>query len=153
MQELLNVQVSSVVRNSEVGAPVLILKPIESCSCSYVPIFIGENEAHVIELFLDNVILPRPLSHDLIGNLLNFANIEVQEVIIKSMEKDVYFADLVLINNEGEKMIVDCRPSDAIIIALKTSCNIRVSKDIVQGNIVRDYLSLILQEDYNHSLC
>lgn len=95
-----------------------------------LPIFIGSAEAAAISRYLDGVHTPRPMTHDLIGNLLDIFAGQLERVIISDFRDSIYFALLVI--RVGDKVIrVDARPSDAIAVALKQGAPIDVERKVL----------------------
>jgi len=116
---------------SSVGANsyVIVLQSIESSNLSF-PIVIGSQEAQSISIFIEGISIKRPLTHDLIYQILLSTNTELEFVEITSFKDGIFFAELHLINN-NENTIVDARPSDAIAIAIRFKKEIRISTDLL----------------------
>ena len=93
-------------------------------------IFIGAPEAASIKIALDDEITPRPLTHDLFVLALERLNVSVTRVVLTHIASGTYFAELVLMP-DGEEVIVSSRPSDAIAIALRASCPIYASDELI----------------------
>ena len=85
----------------------------------YLPIWIGSPEADAIAVKLQDVSVPRPLTHDLLGSIINTLGATVEHVVVSDLANDTFFAKLVLTLGSGDKSEVDCRPSDAIAIAVR----------------------------------
>jgi bifunctional DNase/RNase len=96
---------------------VVILKERESDR--YLPIWIGSPEAEAIAVKLQNVTPPRPLTHDLVGLVISTLGAAVDHVVVHDLANDTFFAKLVLQVTDGASKEVDCRPSDAIAIAVR----------------------------------
>jgi bifunctional DNase/RNase len=109
-------------------APVLFLKDLEKEL--YLPIWIGELEASSIELAVDNKVPPRPLTHDLMSAILSQLGVHVSKVVIDRLESSTYFAKMYL-DSDGRTIEVDCRPTDAIALALRKNVKIYVSEDLM----------------------
>ncbi len=110
------------------GAYALIL--IEENGDRRIPIIIGGFEAQAIVIKLENLDPPRPLTHDLFKKFADEFNISVIEVMIYKLEEGVFFSKLVCNNGEKEYSI-DSRTSDAVAIALRFSCPIFITEDIL----------------------
>lgn len=95
-----------------------------------LPIIIGSSEAQSIALELENIKPPRPLTHDLIKNMLEFFEATIHEVLIDDLKDGVFFAKIVVELN-GIRSSIDSRPSDAIALAVRTHCDIYVSEQIM----------------------
>ena len=96
---------------------VVILK--ERDSDRYLPIWIGSPEADAIAVKLQDVSVPRPLTHDLLGQVITTLGASVAHVIVSDLSNDTFFAKLVLKLTDGTQTEVDCRPSDAIAVAVR----------------------------------
>ena len=108
--------------------PVVILKDMDGSH--YLPILIGPFEATAIALALESAPVPRPLSHDLMRNILDSLETTLEQVVIHDIKDSTFFAKLVLRTN-GELQEIDARPSDGIALALRMQSPIYVSDKIV----------------------
>ena len=118
------------VRIDVVGqSPVVIL--MDKDGKKVLPIWIGLPEAHAIDKELQNVSSPRPMTHDLLHSILTQTQVKVKEVKIVTLKDNTYFAALFLLLNK-ERIEVDARPSDAIILALKSKAPILVATKIME---------------------
>jgi hypothetical protein len=108
--------------------PVVILKDMDGSH--YLPILIGPFEATAIALALEGAPVPRPLSHDLMRNILETLNANLEQVVIHDIRDSTFFAKLVVRTN-GELQEIDARPSDGIALALRVQAPIFVSDKIV----------------------
>jgi len=99
----------------------------------FVPIYIGPAEAMSIQMELDNRQPPRPMTHDLIADILHKLDIQIVKVTVNDVDKLLYYATLHLKGEHGEGATqeVDARPSDAIALALRAQCGIWVSDKVV----------------------
>jgi len=122
------VTVDSIMYDLVNKTPVVILK--ENNGDRYLPILIGMYEASAIEMGLKNIPFPRPMTHDLLTHILDRLQRSVEFIHITHIEESTFYANLVLYN-EGEKIEVDARPSDAIAIALRTKAPILVNEEIL----------------------
>jgi hypothetical protein len=104
--------------------PVVVLKDIEGTR--RLPIWIGITEAQSIAMELEGKTPPRPLSHDLLRNILDQLNISVQRVVINDLQDSTFFAVISLQTKRGVKEI-DSRPSDALALAARTKAPIFVT--------------------------
>ena len=96
----------------------------------YLPIWIGPNEADAIALKLQDVSVPRPLTHDLLGTVIGSLGASVNHIIVSDLSNDTFYAKIVLQLN-GSEMEVDSRPSDAIALAVRTQCPIYVDNGVL----------------------
>ena len=96
---------------------VVILK--QRATDRYLPIWIGSPEADAIAVKLQDVSVPRPLTHDLMGSVISTLGATVNRVVVTDLSNDTFYAKLVLDLPDGGEVEVDCRPSDAIAIAVR----------------------------------
>lgn len=130
---MLRMKVKVVGVDRETMLPVVILT--DSAEESYVPLVIGPAEANAIALVLENVDVPRPLTHDLLLNSILALGATVDRAILTDLADDVYYAELHFLQ-EGKTVRVDCRPSDAIALALRAGAPIFVEEKIVAKAVV-----------------
>ncbi|MFO7869988.1 MAG: bifunctional nuclease family protein [Kiritimatiellia bacterium] len=95
-----------------------------------LPIFIGASEAQAIALKMKGVDLPRPLTHDLLKNALDFLECRLHRVEVSDLKDNTFYARLIL-ERDGSEMEMDSRPSDAIALALRTSAPIYVAEHVM----------------------
>jgi bifunctional DNase/RNase len=107
---------------------IVILKEINSDR--YLPIWIGPYEAEAITLSLQDVEVARPLTHDLLRNVLTDLGAQVTRINITELRENVFFARIVLQVN-GEEMSIDSRPSDALALAVRVHVPVYVAEEIM----------------------
>jgi len=120
-------RVVNIFLDKDTGAPVVLLKDVHGDDI--LPIVIAPLEASMIAIELEGKKPVRPLTHDLIVNLLREFKQEVKSICIHDLRNNIYYAALNL-DSGGILMDVDCRPSDAIAIALRTRAPIYVKKKV-----------------------
>lgn len=113
---------------------VIVLKEVEGDRS--FPIVIGMFEATSIDRRVRGLPTPRPLTHDLLANVIDHLGGELQDVVISELRDHTYYARL-RIRQEGELIEVDCRPSDAIALAVSARVPIYVSEDVM-GEVCGD---------------
>ena len=96
-----------------------------------LPIIVGSSEAQAIALYLEGVDMPRPMTHDLLINVLENLEGEINRVTIARISNGTFFAEIEVSNPQIGEMIIDARPSDAIAIALRTLSPIYVSDEVM----------------------
>ncbi len=96
----------------------------------YLPIWIGPNEADAIAVKLQDVAVSRPLTHDLLGNVIDTLGAEVNSIVVSDLSNDTFFAKIVLGVNGGS-VEVDCRPSDALALAVRSGAPIFVEDAVL----------------------
>ncbi len=114
--------------------PIVILRDKENVNT--LPIWIGILEANAIAVGLENVKLPRPMTHDLFKNLLDQTGLRLLKVEVTDIKESTYYAVLHLDCGGAKPIAIDCRPSDAIAIAIRMQVPI-VVRDIVIDKALR----------------
>ena len=107
---------------------VVILK--DKGSDRYLPIWIGANEADAIAVKLQEVRVPRPLTHDLLESVIQSLGARVNHILVSDLSDDTFYAKIVLQHNDSQTEI-DSRPSDAIALAVRTQAPIFASDSVV----------------------
>lgn len=113
----------------ESGVYALILK--QSGATRRIPIIIGYAEAQAIECKLQEVVTPRPLTHDLMVSMMEAFGLSLHEVMIRRLDSGVFAADLV-VSNGSERRVIDARSSDAIALAIRVGAPIYTSPQVLQ---------------------
>ena len=108
---------------------VVILKDKESDR--YLPIWIGPAEADAIAVKLQDVPVPRPLTHDLLSSIIGELGGKIESIVVSDLSNDTFYAKLVLAVN-GSYQEVDCRPSDALAIAVRINAPIFVEDMVME---------------------
>ncbi|MCX6637960.1 MAG: bifunctional nuclease family protein [Acidobacteria bacterium] len=111
--------------------PIVILRDVEGNSV--LPIWVGIYEANAIALEIEKVSTPRPMTHDLIKTLLLGLNTSVRKVVVSELRDDTFYA-LIWLEQEGQLISVDSRPSDALAIALRLDCPIYVEEAVLKSS-------------------
>lgn len=107
---------------------IVVLK--EESGTRFLPIWIGPFEADAITLQLQGIDAPRPLTHDLLKTVIETLGGEVLHIVISRLEKNTYFARIVL-DVDGDSMEIDSRPSDAIALGVRVSAPIYVAEEVM----------------------
>ena len=110
--------------------PIIILR--DQDGQRLLPIWVGVFEANAIALQIENVQTPRPMTHDLLKNVLADLHAEVQRVVVCALRENTFYAAIHLRTNADE-VVVDARPSDAIALALRTQSPIFVEDAVIQS--------------------
>src|SRR5579871_5270921 len=101
--------------------PIVVLKDVGGQAV--LPIWVGIYEANAIALEIEKVQTPRPMTHDLLKNVLMGLNVRVQKVVVCDLKDDTFYA-LIWMERDGQMMSLDSRPSDALALALRLDCPI-----------------------------
>lgn len=110
--------------------PIILLR--EQSGARHVPIWIGAVEASAIAYALEGIVPERPLTHDLLRDILAGLGTTVDRIVVTEMRDQIFFADLVLLHGGGE-VHVSARPSDAIALAVRTGAPIFASSDVIDA--------------------
>ena len=110
--------------------PIIILKDDEGQRV--LPIWVGVFEANAIALQIENVQTPRPMTHDLLKNVIDDLHASVERVVVSDLKENTFYALIHMRANEHD-VIVDARPSDAIALALRTRSPIYVEESVIQS--------------------
>jgi len=114
------------------GTPIIILKDVQSDTM--LPIWVGAYEANAIALEIEKIAPPRPMTHDLLRNLIVQLGVQVERVVVTSLRDNTFFAVIEMRNSEGNRMVLDSRPSDAIALALRADCPIYVDMEVIKAS-------------------
>jgi uncharacterized protein len=109
--------------------PIVVLKDIGSETV--LPIWVGIYEANAIALEIEKVSTPRPMTHDLIKNVLTGLNTAVHKVVVTELREDTFYA-VIWLERDGSVISVDSRPSDALALALRVDCPIFVDEEVLK---------------------
>lgn len=109
--------------------PIVVLK--DTGGETVLPIWVGVYEANAIAMEIERVTTPRPMTHDLIKNLLMGLDAHVHKVVVNELRDDTFFA-VIWMEREGKVISMDSRPSDALALALRVDCPIYVSEEVLK---------------------
>src|SRR5512146_3540316 len=111
--------------------PIVVLKDIEGESV--LPIWVGVYEANAIALEIEKVTTPRPMTHDLLKNMLTGFGASVNKVVVTELKDDTFYA-VIWAEREGQTISIDSRPSDALALALRVDCPIYVEDQVLKSS-------------------
>lgn len=129
-QARVEVKVNFLSIDRSTGAPIVALKEKEGDSNRILLIWIGESEAAAIQRHTDKIQLPRPMTHDLLKIMIETLEAKVTGVCVHAFEERTFYAYLTLEVN-GNNIDVDCRPSDAIALALRCEAPMYVVEEVL----------------------
>ena len=112
--------------------PIVVLK--DRANKTVLPIWIGVYEANAIALEIEKVAPPRPMTHDLLLNVVQASEAWIQRVVVSELREDTFFAVIWLRQKDGQLVSVDSRPSDALALALRMDCPIYVSEQVIASS-------------------
>jgi bifunctional DNase/RNase len=122
-------KIRGLVMDPVTNMPIVILKDVGGQSV--LPIWVGIYEANAIALEIEKVTTPRPMTHDLLKNLLLGLETQVRKVVVSELRDDTFYA-LIWLEKNGEMMSIDSRPSDALALALRVDCPIFVEDEVLK---------------------
>ncbi len=118
--------------------PIVILK--DKDGDRVLPIWVGIFEANAIALQIENIATPRPMTHDLLRNIITDLDGRVDRVVVSDLKENTFYA-IVHLTVRGERVAVDARPSDAIALALRTRVPILVEETVIENAKSVDFAS------------
>lgn len=128
----IEVKIRALMMDPNSGTPIIILKDINSETM--LPIWVGAYEANAIALEIEKIAPPRPMTHDLLRNLIVELGLKVDRVVVTSLRENTFYAVIEMMDEDGEPMRLDSRPSDAIALALRADCPIYVDLEVIQAS-------------------
>lgn len=123
------VKIGALIMDPNTNSPIVVLKGVESETV--LPIWVGAFEANAIALEIEKVVPQRPMTHDLLRNLIIECGLSASRVIITDLLENTFYALVELTNSKGELVSLDARPSDAIALALRLDCPIFVKQKVL----------------------
>jgi len=128
--ELMEVKVMGIVVDPKASNPVVVL--VDLTGQKALPIWIGVFEAEAISRGLEDVVTLRPMTHDLMKQILDTFQVSLTRVVINDLKGNTFYANLYF-NVEGREMVVDSRPSDAIALAVRVKAPIFITESVVEA--------------------
>jgi uncharacterized protein len=116
--------------------PIVILK--DKDGDRVLPIWVGIFEANAIALQIENIATPRPMTHDLLRNVITDLNGQVDRVVVSDLKDNTFYA-IIHLTVRGERVAIDARPSDAIALALRTRSPILVEETVIDNAKTVDF--------------
>lgn len=127
----LEMKIRGLLMDPTTNSPIVILKDINSDAM--LPIWVGPFEANSIASEIEKIAPPRPMTHDLLRNAINLFGAEVQRIVVTELRDNTFYAVIEMEWN-GNRLILDARPSDAIALALRADCPIFVNEEVLQSS-------------------
>jgi len=134
----LEVKIRGLMMDPVTNMPVVVLK--ETQGVGILPIWVGIYEANAIALEIEKVQTPRPMTHDLLKNVLSGLNVHVQRVVVSDLKDDTFYA-LIWMESDGRTISMDSRPSDALALALRLDCPIFVEDQVLKNSKMANIVS------------
>jgi bifunctional DNase/RNase len=128
----IEVKIRGLMMDPNSGTPIVILKDVNSETL--LPIWVGAYEANAIALEIEKIATQRPMTHDLLRNLIVEMGARVERVVVTELRDNTFFAVIEMRSSSGDFMMLDSRPSDAIALALRADCPIYVNEAVIQAS-------------------
>lgn len=131
MTTLVPMSIKGLMLDPVSNSPIVVLK--DDSEKFFLPIWVGIFEANAIALQLENITTPRPMTHDLLRNMISDLDARVTRVVINDLKDSTFFAQIALaVGEAGDRVLeIDARPSDAIALALRTAAPIFVAQSVL----------------------
>lgn len=123
------VRIRGLMMDPSTKMPIVVLNDL--AGEVVLPIWVGLFEANAIALEIEKTTTPRPMTHDLLRNIIHGLNARVTRVVVGTLREDTFHATIWM-DQAGETVAIDARPSDAIALALRSDCPIYVSKQLME---------------------
>ena len=134
---MIEMKVMGIAIDTASGSPIIVLNDKDNRKA--LPIWIGSAEASAIIRKIENIKVLRPMTHDLIIDVIEKTGYSVDRVEINDVEKETYFSTIYLTNEDGKEVTIDSRPSDAIAVAIRVDAPIFVTaKVLADGSVSCD---------------
>jgi len=130
LNELVAMSIKGLMLDPVSNSPIVVLKDDEEKF--FLPIWVGIFEANAIALQLENVATPRPMTHDLLRNMIAQLGGRVTRIVINDLKDSTFFAQIRMLIGGERTLEIDARPSDAIALALRTEAPIFVAQSVLE---------------------
>jgi len=124
----IEVKIGALIMDPNSNTPIVVLRGVESENI--LPIWVGAFEANAIALEIEKIVPQRPMTHDLLRNLIVETGLTVNKIIISELLNNTFYAVVELGGKSSTKIMLDSRPSDAIALALRADCPIYVEQEV-----------------------
>jgi len=128
----IEVKIRGLMMDPSSGTPIIILKDVNSDTM--LPIWVGAYEANAIALEIEKVSPQRPMTHDLLRNVILEMGASVERVTVTELRDNTFYAAIMMRSRAGEALMIDARPSDAIALALRVDCPIFVNEEVIRAS-------------------
>lgn len=126
---LVEMRIGALIMDPNTNTPIVVLKGVNSESV--LPIWVGSFEANAIALEIEKVVPQRPMTHDLLRNVIVECGLVADKIVVTDLLDNTFYASINLIDTNGESVHMDARPSDAIALALRLDCPIYVQQRVL----------------------
>jgi bifunctional DNase/RNase len=136
-------KIRGLIMDPTANTPIILLK--DANGDSMLPIWVGAFEANAIALEIEKLSPQRPMTHDLLKNIIRELDATVRRVVITDLIDNTFFAVIEMVKND-DVLIVDSRPSDAIALALRVDCPIYVDQEVLRNSRKVDPVEDVMRE-------
>lgn len=126
---MVKMEIKGLLMDPVSNMPVVVLR--DAGDGVFLPIWVGIFEANAIAIAMERIATPRPMTHDLLNNLLKELDTRVERVVINDLKDNTFFARIHL-SRAGATWVIDSRPSDAIALALRSQSEIFVEEEVLE---------------------
>ena len=141
---LIEMTIKGLMLDPITNTPIVILK--DKDGDRVLPIWVGLFEANAIAWQIENHVTPRPMTHDLLRNIITDLDGRVDRIVVNDLKENTFYA-IIHLTVRGERVAVDARPSDAIALALRTRAPILVEENVIENAKTVDFGSEPLDKD------
>jgi bifunctional DNase/RNase len=131
-------KISGMMPDPMTNMPIVVLRDL--ASGVVLPIWVGIYEANAIQMEIEKMTAPRPMTHDLLKNLLIGLETTVRKVVVTELRDDTFYA-VIWLERDGQVISIDARPSDALALALRMDCPIYVDDEVLKNSKVASNVS------------
>jgi bifunctional DNase/RNase len=128
-ENLIEVKIGALIMDPNTNSPIVVLKSLDSETV--LPIWVGAFEANAIAIEIEKIVPQRPMSHDLMRNLVIECGLHATSVVVTDLAENTFYARIEFVDKKGGKVFLDARPSDAIALALRLDCPIFVDQKVI----------------------
>ncbi|MBX7172954.1 MAG: bifunctional nuclease family protein [Pyrinomonadaceae bacterium] len=143
------VKVGALIMDPNSNTPIVVLKGVDGEAI--LPIWVGAYEANAIALEIEKIVSPRPMTHDLLRNIITELKCQVEKILVSDLLDNTFYAIIEIKDIEGNIISIDARPSDAIALALRTDCPIFVAKKVLDISNASTSLQPKLDEEFEET--
>lgn len=126
---LVEVKIGALIMDPNTNTPIVVLKGVDSEAV--LPIWVGAFEANAIALEIEKIVPQRPMTHDLLRNVIIECGLLASGVVVTDLSENTFYARIELLDKKGDPVFLDARPSDAIALALRLDCPIFVEQRVL----------------------
>lgn len=123
-------RIGALIMDPNTNSPIVVLKGLDSETV--LPIWVGAFEANAIALEIEKIVPQRPMTHDLLRNVIIECGLTAKRVVVTDLVENTFYASIEMSDKNGEPVTLDARPSDAIALALRLDCPIFVKQQVLE---------------------